>query len=60
MRPDDPARRSVRLDATLRPPDDLADGDLTDRIIDALRAADIGVDVSSVAELGDADPAGAP
>jgi hypothetical protein len=53
---DDPSRRSARLTATIRPPDGLADGNLNDRVVDALRAADIGVDVSSVEELGDADP----
>jgi transcriptional regulator with XRE-family HTH domain len=51
-----PDRRSVRLDATIRPPDWLADGDLADHIIEALAEADIGVDVASLSEVGPYDP----
>lgn len=51
----DPARRSVRLTATIRPPDHLRDGDLVDQIISALQAGGIGVDVSEIDELGDYD-----
>jgi hypothetical protein len=60
MSHDDPTRRSVRLEATIRPPAGLAGGDLTDRIVAALHAGDIGIDTSTLTELGDADPAGAP
>lgn len=56
--PDDPSRRSARLEATIRPPAELAGGDLTDRVVAALRAAGIGVDTSAIEELGPADPAG--
>ena len=51
-------RRSVRLTAVLRPPDELDGGELADRIIAALAGADLGVDVSSVEELGAHDPLG--
>lgn len=58
MSDDDSGRRSVRLTATLRPPDELTGGALADRLIAAIRAAEIGVDVSSIEELGEHDPLG--
>lgn len=51
-------RRSVRLEATIRPPTHLRAGDLLDRVIGALRGAGIGVDSSSLRELGAFDPEG--
>lgn len=58
--PDDPSRRSVRLTATIRPPAELAGGDLADRVIAALRSGDVGVDVHDLDELGEHDPLGDP
>jgi hypothetical protein len=54
----DPARRSVRIEATIRPPDHLVDGDLTDHVIASLQAGGLKVDVVSATELGDSDPEG--
>jgi hypothetical protein len=41
-------------------PNRLHGSDLIDRVIDALRAVGIGVDSSTMRELGDADPEGEP
>ena len=56
----DPARRSVRLNATIRPPDHLVNSDLADQIINALQAGGFGVDVVTTEELGAYDGAEIP
>jgi hypothetical protein len=52
----DPSRRSVRIEATIRPPDHLVD--IEDFVIRMLQEAGLGVDVISAKELGASDPEG--